>query len=124
MQNLLSVALGGALGSALRYWLSTQMHQWLGRGFPYGTLLVNVLGCLLMGFLAFFMTERLNLNPVWRAAMLIGFLGGLTTFSSFSQETLNLLLAQAYLKAALNVLLNLSVCLGATMLGLWLARQL
>lgn len=123
MYQLLAIAAGGAIGALLRFWLSTAVYAWLGRGFPYGTLSVNLLGSLLMGFLAYLLVERLNVNAEWRAAVLIGFLGSFTTFSTFSMETLNLLLEDAYLKAFANMLLSVLLCLLATYLGWWLARQ-
>ena len=123
MLQLTGIALGGALGSVLRFLLSTRIYQWLGRDFPYGTLSVNVLGCLLMGFLFVFMADRL-LSPEWRATVLVGFLGGFTTFSSFSMETMLLIEQSAYVKALLNMLLSVGLCLIATWLGMVIARQL
>jgi fluoride exporter len=123
MLQLAGIALGGALGSVLRFLLSTRIYQWLGRDFPYGTLSVNVLGCLLMGFLFVFMADRL-LSPEWRATVLVGFLGGFTTFSSFSMETMLLIEQSAYVKALLNMLLSVGLCLIATWLGMVIARQL
>jgi len=123
MLQLAGIALGGALGSVLRFLLSTRVYQWLGRDFPYGTLSVNVLGCLFMGFLFVFMADRL-LSPEWRATVLVGFLGGFTTFSSFSMETMLLIEQSAYVKALLNMLLSVGLCLIATWLGMVIARQL
>jgi len=123
MLQLAGIALGGALGSVLRFLLSTRIYQWLGRDFPYGTLSVNILGCLLMGFLFVFMADRL-LSPEWRATVLVGFLGGFTTFSSFSMETMLLIEQSAYVKALLNMLLSVGLCLIATWLGMVIARQL
>ncbi len=123
MQHLLAIAAGGAIGALMRFWVSNAVHQLLGRGFPYGTLSVNLIGSLLMGFLAYFMLERLALSVEWRAAILIGFLGSFTTFSTFSMETLNLLLDGAYAKAFANMLVSVSLCLLATWIGLWLARN-
>lgn len=123
MYQLLAIAAGGASGALMRFWLSTAVYHWLGREFPYGTLSVNLLGSFLMGFLAFFMLERLSLSAEWRAAVLIGFLGSFTTFSTFSLDTLNLLQNEAYLKAFANILLSVFLCLLAAWLGLWLARH-
>jgi len=124
MHQVMAIAVGGALGSVLRYGLSLAAHGWLGRGFPYGTLAVNVLGCLLMGFLFVLLVERFAENPVLRAGLLIGVLGGFTTFSSFSIETFNLLEQGELAKAAVNVLGSVLFCLGATWLGVILARQI
>jgi len=87
-------------------------------------LAVNVLGCLLMGFLFVLFLDRFSTNGVLRAGMLIGVLGGFTTFSAFSMETVNLIEEGAQLKAALNIFLNVLACLGATWLGVLVGRQL
>jgi len=124
MNEVIAVAIGGALGSVLRYWVSTGVYGILGRGFPYGTFVVNVVGCLAMGMLFVLLVERVSDNTVLRAGILIGVLGGFTTFSSFSIETFNLIEQGAVLKAAANMAASLFVCLGATWLGVILARQL
>src|SRR5579871_6019793 len=90
MTQLLAVGICGALGSVLRFIMSYSINQWTGSKFPYGTLCVNILGALLIGFLSSLFMERLMSSPLWRAAILIGFLGGFTTFSSFSMDTFNL----------------------------------
>lgn len=120
----MAIAVGGAFGSVLRYWLSTWVHSFAGRGFPYGTLAVNVLGCLAMGFLFVLLVERLSDNPVLRAGLLIGVLGGFTTFSSFSIETFNLIEQGAWIKAVANAAASMVVCIGGTWIGVILARQI
>ena len=117
MNQVLAIAAGGALGSVLRFWMSTWVYNVVGRSFPYGTLAVNVLGCLVMGFLFVLFLERLSDNTVLRAGVLIGVLGGFTTFSSFSIETLGLIDEGAWLKAMANMLASLGLCVGATWLG-------
>lgn len=123
MGQVLAIAAGGALGAVLRYWVSTGVYALLGRGFPWGTLAVNVAGSLLMGFLFVLMIDRLVAGAEWRAFVLVGFLGAFTTFSTFSLETLTLMQDALYLKAALNVLLSVAACITAAMLGVILARQ-
>jgi len=86
--QIFAIAAGGALGALLRFWMSNGIYALLGRNFPYGTLAVNVLGSLLMGFLYVMLVDKLALGPQWRAALLIGLLGAFTTFSTFSMETL------------------------------------
>ena len=124
MSQVIVIAVGGAFGSVLRYGLSTWVHTLVGRGFPYGTLAVNVLGCLAMGILFVLLVERMGESAVWRAGLLIGVLGGFTTFSTFSIETFNLIEQGAMAKAAGNMAASLVLCVGATWLGVILARQL
>ena len=124
MSQVIAIAIGGAFGSVLRYGLSTWVHTLVGRSFPYGTLAVNVLGCLAMGVLFVLLVERMGESAVWRAGLLIGVLGGFTTFSTFSIETFNLIEQGAMAKAAGNMAASLILCVGATWLGVILARQL
>ena len=123
MNQVVAIAIGGALGSVLRYLLSNATHAWLGRGFPYGTLAVNVLGCLAMGFLFVLLVERVGTSTVWRAGLLIGLLGGFTTFSAFSMDTMRLMESGLQTQALLNVFASVVLCLTATWLGLLLARS-
>jgi len=124
MKMVMAIAAGGATGAVLRYWVSGQVYAWLGRGFPYGTLTVNVLGSLLMGLLSVLLIERLSLGPEWRAAILIGLLGGFTTFSTFSIETLNLIEAGAHGKALFNTALSVMLCVAAAWVGVIAGRQI
>lgn len=120
----MAIALGGAAGAVARYWASNSVYGLLGRGFPYGTLFVNVFGSLLMGFLYILLLERMSVGPEVRGVLLIGFLGAFTTFSTFSVETLNLIEQAAYAKAILNSLLSVVVCVGAAWFGVLLGRSL
>lgn len=124
MQQLLAIAGGGALGAVLRFGMSSTIYRILGREFPYGTLAVNVLGSLLMGFLFVVLVERFALSAEWRAALLIGLLGSFTTFSTFSFETLALFESGELFRAFLNIILSVCLCLAATWLGLSIGRQL
>ena len=112
------------MGAVMRFWVSTGVYGWLGRDFPYGTLAVNLIGSLLMGLLAVLLIERLSLAPEWRAVVLIGFLGSFTTFSTFSVETLGLIETGAYIKALLNAVLSVSLCLAAAWGGMIIGRQI
>ena len=123
MNQVLAIAAGGALGSVLRFWMSTWVHSFASRAFPYGTLVVNVTGCLLMGFLFVLFVDRLSDNTVLRAGVLIGVLGGYTTFSSFSIETFNLIEQGEIIRALLNAFGSLVLCLSATWLGVIIGRQ-
>ena len=124
MLQLLAIAFGGAVGALMRYFVSTGSYFLFGRGFPYGTLMVNVLGSLLMGALFVVLSERLALGPEWRGGLLVGLLGAFTTFSTFSLETLVLLEEGRWLGASVNVFLSVTLCLAATWIGLTLARQI
>ncbi len=124
MNHILAIAVGGALGSVLRFLVSTWAYNRLGSDFPYGTLLVNVLGSLLVGVLYTLLVERSALDPVWRAGLVVGVLGGFTTFSAFSMETVNLITGGEFPKALANILLSVGLCLTATWLGVVSGRQL
>lgn len=124
MYQILAIAAGGATGAVLRFWVSNGVYAVLGRSFPYGTLAVNLLGSLAMGFLYVMMLERMASGAELRAFVLVGLLGAFTTFSTFSIETLNLMQDALYLRALLNVLVSVVACVGAAMLGVILARQI
>ena len=124
MNQALAIAAGGAIGALLRFWMSNGVYVLLGRGFPYGTLAVNVLGSLLMGFLYIVMLERLSLGAEWRGFVLVGLLGAFTTFSAFSIETLTLLEQADYGKAVTNMFLSVVACVAAAYIGVLMARQL
>jgi len=124
LNQALAIAAGGAIGALLRFWVSTGVYALLGRGFPFGTLAVNVLGSLLMGYLYIVMIDRLALAAEWRAFALVGLLGAFTTFSTFSIETLVLMEQADYAKAFANVLMSVLACVAAAFLGVTLARQL
>ncbi len=123
MIRIAFIAAGGATGALLRYWLSTGVYSILGRGFPYGTLVVNIVGSLLMGLLYVFLFERMDVSTEWRAGLVIGLLGAFTTFSTFSIETLNLIEAGEQLKAGMNIILSVTLCILGCWLGMVLGRQ-
>ena len=125
MNNALLIFIGSGIGGIFRYWISNSIYWLLGRQFPYGTLAVNATGSFLMGFLFVVILERVDgVGPQLRALLLIGFLGGYTTFSSFSIETLNLFESGAWLSGILNILLNIIVCILLAWLGTVGGRQL
>ncbi|HSG10126.1 MAG TPA: fluoride efflux transporter CrcB [Gammaproteobacteria bacterium] len=124
MTKIFAIAAGGAIGALLRYWTSVAVHARMGTGFPYGTLAVNVIGSLLMGFLYIWLTERMAAGPAMRAFLLIGVLGAFTTFSTFSMETLNLLESGQAGRALMNIVISVLVCVSAAAVGVLAARQL
>ncbi|MGB5406923.1 MAG: fluoride efflux transporter CrcB [Thiogranum sp.] len=124
MNQVLAIAGGGAVGAVLRYWVSSGVYALTGRGFPYGTLVVNVLGSVVMGFLYVWLLERMPGGVAIRAFLIIGLLGAFTTFSTFSLETLNLMESGQIARAVLNTLLSVVLCIGAAALGVMLARQI
>jgi len=125
MNQLVVIALGGGFGAILRFLVSTGVYQWLGRDFPYGTLAVNIVGSFLIGLLTeALVLQRIEISMEYRAAILIGFLGSFTTFSTFSLETLYLLEQGNLSKAAFNIVISLSGCLLAVWLGLLAGRTL
>jgi len=113
------VAIGGALGSVSRFWLSGIIARHFGETFPWGTLVINVTGSLIIGFFAASTgTEgRWLVSPSFRTFFMIGICGGYTTFSSFSLQTLNLLRDREWLYAGGNVILSVILCLVAVWLG-------
>ena len=123
MLQTLSIAAGGATGALLRFWMSNGIHAWLGRGFPYGTIIVNIFGSLVMGILYVLIVEKMEISAEWRAALIVGLLGAFTTFSAFSLETIHLLEASEFSKAGLNIFLSVSLCISACWLGMILARH-
>ena len=124
MKSYWAVAIGGALGCTLRFCLM-RLVEVMGvlRHFPLAVLLANVIGCLLAGLLAGFLWQRYALSPVWRAGILVGFLGGLTTFSSFSLDSVRLLFNGQAGVAMINIAANVVLCLLATGSGLLLSKQ-
>ena len=119
--NVIAVAAGGATGAVVRYWLSTALYRHFGSGFPYGTIGVNVLGSLLMGALFVFVIER-PMPDVWRLALAVGLLGAFTTFSTFSLDTLILVEDGELLRALLNIVVSVVLCLAAVFAGVALGR--
>ncbi len=122
--KILAVALGGAVGASLRYLAAAATHGLFGHAFPYGTLLVNVLGSLLIGYLVVLLPESGHHSTIWRLLLITGLLGGFTTYSAFSIETLTLFQEGQLLKAGLNITLTLLTCLLAVWAGYLLARML
>jgi len=112
----LYIGIGGFIGAVLRFIISGWVQRVFGSFFPYGTLSVNVLGSLLIGFLVMLFEDMIS--PEWKALAVTGLLGALTTFSTFSYETAVMLQEGIFLKALFNVALNVILCLLATLFGI------
>jgi CrcB protein len=124
MSIYIALALAGAVGAISRYWVLRTAYSWLGDNFPYGTLMVNVSGSLVMGFLTVLLVHRFNVSQEIRLALLVGFLGSFTTFSTFSMDTVHWLENGAVLKALVYVLLSVVACVLGAWGGLISARHI
>jgi len=120
---LLSVGTGGFIGAVLRFTLSGWVQKATASTFPFGTLSVNILGSFLIGFL-FLYFQHINLSPYHKSLFITGLLGALTTFSTFSLDTVLLMQNEFYVKAFSNVLLNVLFSIGATLLGMMFFKRL
>lgn len=118
------IGAGGALGSVLRYGLSVQAAKSFGTLLPWGTILVNILGSFAIGFMFILLQSKVDNSDVLRAFIITGLLGGFTTFSAFSLETLILLTEGAYFRSLLNVLISVVVCVVAAGMGVFIAKQI
>jgi CrcB protein len=120
------IALGGAAGSVLRFWLANAIQHRAGTAFPWGTIAVNVIGSFLIGFIFCVTLEgaRFAASATWRNFLMVGVLGGFTTFSAFSLQTLELWRAGSVLPALANVLVSVIVCLFACALGWFVGSRL
>lgn len=124
MSRLLLIGLAGFVGTVGRYWLSGVVARRYGETFPVGTLVVNLIGCFLVGLFFYMMQERFMVNPTVRMVILIGFLGGFTTFSSFGLQTFTLLQDGEFGLAILNLTASNFVGLALVWVGYSLARVL
>lgn len=101
LQKYLLIAAGGALGSIARYWVGSTIAARMGIRFPYGTLVVNITACIIIGFSLTYLGRRAGLNPAWRYLIPVGFIGAYSTFSTYEWETLSTLRSGAFLLAAI-----------------------
>ena len=124
MSIYLAIAAGGSLGAVSRYWMSASTYQWLGQGFPYGTLMVNLVGSLAMGFLSVLLVHRFHVSEEIRIGLLAGFLGSFTTFSTFAMDTLQLAGNEAMFKAIIYILFSVMLCVLGAWAGLFVAKQM
>ena len=124
MIDLLVISLGAIVGANARYLLSRFAAKQLGPVFPYGTLFINIIGSLIVGFFVVWTTERVLVDPRWRLLVVVGFCGSFTTFSSYAFETMAYFEQGQWLLMVSNVLINNLLCLGGALVGMVLARVL
>lgn len=124
MINMLYVALGGAIGSAARFALTSAIGRWLGMGFPYATLAVNVLGSLAMGALVGWLAQRTSADAMLRLLLAVGVLGGFTTFSAFSLDVATLFQRGEMTAALIYITASVVVSVAGLFIGLVVIREL
>ncbi len=124
MLKYLYIAIGGAMGAIARYWVGAEVSSRMGTKFPYGTFVINISACVIIGFSITYLGRRVELNPAWRFLIPIGFVGAYSTFSTYEWETFNSLRAGAFLIAALYVVGSLLAGLIAVWGGSLLAGVL
>ncbi len=124
MKTAATIALFCAGGGLARYYLSGWVHSLLGRAFPYGTFAVNIIGAYLIGLIMELGLRSTVISDTLRLGLTVGFMGGLTTFSTFSYETFRLLEDGQFLTAFANVLASVAVCLAMTWLGILTIRSI
>ncbi|SMC10120.1 fluoride efflux transporter CrcB [Nitratiruptor tergarcus] len=120
--TVLAVGIGGFFGAISRYLIATYVQKLSGLFFPVGTLTVNVLGSFIIGFLYLYFEQ--TINPLYKAMLVTGFLGALTTFSTFSLETLLLFQEGLYLKGLLNIILNVTLTISSTFAAIILFKKI
>jgi len=124
LSNYVWIALGAVVGASARYFLSTLVARDFVSAFPYGTLLINITGSLILGFFLIFSTERALLDPRWRLLIAVGFCGSYTTFSSYAFESFALMEQGQWLLSGINIVGSNVLCLAAVLAGAALARGL
>ena len=124
MQKYLLIAFGGALGSMARYWVGSTIAGRMGARFPYGTFVINITACIVLGFSLTFLGKRTGMDPAWRFLIAVGFIGAYSTFSTFEWETLSTLRSGAFALAGLYAVGSLILGLTATWLGALLAEAI
>jgi CrcB protein len=124
LSNYLWIALGAVIGASARYFISITIARNFSTAFPYGTLLINITGSMVLGFFLVFSAERVLLDPRWRFLVAIGFCGSYTTFSSYAFESFALMEQGQWLMTGINILASNALCLAAVFAGAALARGL
>ena len=124
ISQYLAVGAGGAVGAMLRYWLSARVTGVMGLAFPWGTLSVNVLGSFIVGVCMVLIAGKVPGAEIWRLGLVVGILGGFTTFSAFSSDTLDLLQAEEWFRAVVYISSSVLLCVTAAAAGIAAARQI
>ena len=124
MRAYLWVSLGALLGANLRYFVSRLAAKLMTADFPYGTLIINILGSFIVGLFVIWTTERVLLDPRWRLLVVVGFCGSFTTFSSYAFETMSFFEGGQWGLMLVNIFSNNLLCLGAALAGMAVARAL
>ena len=124
MRDILTISLGAIVGANARYFLSRYAAKVMGPLFPYGTLVINVTGSVIVGFFMIWATERVLIDPRWRLLVVVGFCGAFTTFSSYAFETMAYFEQGQWGLMVVNILSNNLLCLGAALVGMSLGRVL
>jgi fluoride exporter len=124
MQNILCVGLGGFIGASLRYIISINSTKLFGAQFPYGTLIVNVIGGLFIGLIMELCITTNAISPSLKLFLVTGIIGGLTTFSTFSYETVTLFIEDNYVAGMLNTVLNLFLSIAGVIIGKFIAQTI
>lgn len=122
MKNYILVSFGAAVGGAARYWLTSAIYTILPLTFPYGTLSVNFIGSLIIGIVMFYFDSNELISPATRIFITTGFCGGLTTFSTFSYETVKLMQDAEYFLSAVNVIANVVLTIAAVILAYFISK--
>jgi CrcB protein len=124
LQKYFFIAFGGALGAMARYWVGSTIASRMGTKFPYGTFVINITACMIIGFSLTFLARRADLNPAWRFLVPVGFIGAYSTFSTYEWETLSTIRTGAFLLAAFYAVSSLILGLAAVWGGSVIAEIL
>ncbi|MHB8391928.1 MAG: fluoride efflux transporter CrcB [Acidobacteriaceae bacterium] len=124
LSKYMYIAVGGALGSIARFWVGSAVASRLGTKFPYGTFVINITACAIIGFSLTFLAKRTDLNPAWRFLVPVGFVGAYSTFSTYEWETLSTLRSGAFSMAALYAFSSLFLGLVAVWCGVLIAEMI
>jgi CrcB protein len=122
LKNFLAISVAAIVGANLRYFLSRIAARELGPVFPYGTLFINIIGSVIVGFFIIWTSERVLIDPRWRLLVVVGFCGSFTTFSSYAFETMAYFEQGQWGLLVVNIISNNVLCLGGALAGMALAR--